>query len=67
MYIYRALLKYGHSKFSIEILEHCDSNCILKREQYYMDLLKPKYNILEIAGSPIGYKHTQEAIDKIRL
>ena len=32
-----------------------------------MDILKPKYNILKIAGSPLGHKHTQEAIDKIRL
>lgn len=30
----------------------------MAREQYYLDKLKPKYNILKIAGSSLGYKHT---------
>jgi group I intron endonuclease len=67
MVIYKALLKYGHSKFSLEILEYCDQNCVIKREQYYIDFLKPKYNILKIAGSFVGYKHTPEALEKLRL
>ena len=67
MSIYKALLKYGHSKFSLEILEYCDQNCLIKREQYYIDFLKPKYNILKVAGSPLGYKHTPEALEKLRL
>lgn len=67
MSIYKALLKYGHSKFSLEILEYCDLNSTIEREQYYIDLLKPKYNILKVAGSPLGYKHTQGAIAKISL
>lgn len=67
MSIYKALLKYGHSKFSLEILEYCDVNLTIEREQYYIDLLKPRYNMLKVAGSPLGYKHTPEAIAKIRL
>ena len=35
----KALLKYGHSEFRLDILEYCDSNEVLKREQYYLDLL----------------------------
>jgi hypothetical protein len=27
---------------------------VLVREQYYLDLLKPEYNILSVAGSPKG-------------
>jgi group I intron endonuclease len=65
MAICRALIKYGNSNFSLEILEYCDSKDCLKREQYYIDLLKPKYNILKIAGSRIGKKHSQETRDKI--
>jgi len=45
--IYKALLKYGYSKFSLEILEYCDPKDLTKREQYYLDLLKPNYNILK--------------------
>jgi len=58
--IYRALLKYGYSNFSLEILEYCDPNNTLAREQHYIDLLKPEYNILQKAGSSLGFKHTKE-------
>lgn len=43
--IYRALLKYGYSNFSLDILEYCEPNVLISREQYYIDILKPKYNI----------------------
>ena len=38
----------------------------MKREQYYLDKLKPVYNIVEKAGSTIGYKHTEETLQKMR-
>jgi len=41
--ICRALLKYGYSKFKIEILEYCEKEILLLREQYYLDLLKPSF------------------------
>jgi hypothetical protein len=31
-----------------------------------MDLLEPDYNILKIAGSCLGFLHTEESIEKIR-
>jgi group I intron endonuclease len=62
-----ALLKYGYSNFSFSVLEYCDPARVIEREQYYLDLLKPEYNILKIAGSSVGYKHTEEAIQKISL
>jgi hypothetical protein len=63
----RALLKYGFSNFSLEILEHCKKKeILLEREQYYLDNLKPEYNIAEIAGSTLGYKHTSESLAKMR-
>lgn len=43
--IYRALLKNGYSKFRLDILEYCDPDLVLEREQYYLDTLKPEYNI----------------------
>jgi len=42
--IYRAILKYGHSKFKLEILEYCESPCATFWEQYYLELLRPEYN-----------------------
>lgn len=50
--IHKALLKYGYSNFSLEILEYCNQRDIVKREQYYLDLLKPDYNILKKAYFP---------------
>lgn len=49
------------------ILEYCDKSvaCALKREQYYFDMLSPKYNILKKAGSSLGYKHRQQTKIKI--
>jgi len=58
--IYTAILKDGYDNFNIEILEYCDTNIILNREQYYIDLLKPKYNIALKAGSLLGFKHSLE-------
>ncbi len=56
--INRALLKYGYSNFSFSILEYCDKEMVIKREQYFIDLIKPEYNLLKIAGSSAGYKHS---------
>ena len=65
MLIYKALLKYGYSNFKLEILEYCEPSQILLREQHYLDLFKSEYNILKIAGSSLGYKHTTEALVKL--
>jgi len=52
--IYRAILKYGRDNFSLDILEYCKKNVLLEREQYYIDLLKPKYNILKVVNSRLS-------------
>nr|QJQ35508.1 GIY-YIG endonuclease [Fusarium begoniae] len=64
--ISRALLKHGHSNFRLEILEHCKKDVLYKREQYYMDMYKPVYNILKVAGSSLGYKHSPEVLMKLK-
>lgn len=56
--------KHGYSKFRLDILEFCDPCDVIKREQYYINLLKPEYNILKTAGSMLGYKHTEKALAK---
>jgi group I intron endonuclease len=64
--IYRSLLKNGYSKFSLEILEYCHAEKCLEREQYYLYLIKPEYNILKKAGSSLGFKHSAETKTKLR-
>lgn len=66
MIIYKALLAYGFKNFTLEILEYCDPSVLLEREQYYIDTLNPEYNILKIAGSRLGVKHTLDTIEKIK-
>ena len=63
--ISRALIKYGYSNFSVTILEYCDKSDLNLREQYYFDKLNPQYNILKIAGSSRGFKHSEETKIKI--
>lgn len=64
--ICKALLKYGYSGFKLEILEYCNESEVINREQYYIDYLNPEYNILKIAGSTLGYKHTEETLSKLK-
>lgn len=40
---------------------------MLKREQYYIDLLNPEYNILKIAGNLLGFKHSKETLAKMSI
>jgi len=65
MVINKALLKYGYSNFKLEILEYCDPKELTRKEQYYMDLLNPDYNVLNKAYSSLGYKHTESSLVKI--
>lgn len=67
MSIYKAILKYGYKNFSLYILEYCESNVLIKKEQYYIDLLKPDYNILKIAGYSLGFKHSKATITQMSI
>ena len=65
MLISKALIKYGYCNFILEILEYCDRSDATLREQYYLDLCKPEYNILKLADSTLGYIHTEETLIKL--
>lgn len=65
-FIYKALLKNGYSNFRLEILEYCDKADCVSREQYYMDTLRPFYNICSKAGSSLGRLTTNATRLKLR-
>lgn len=49
-----------------EIIEYCIPDNILEREQYYIDTLKPHYNICrQRVNNRLGTKHTEETIKKM--
>lgn len=61
----RSFNKYGESNFTFKILELVeDKTRLIPREQFYLDLLKPEYNICKVAGSTLGLKKTQESIKR---
>ena len=68
MIIYKALLKHGYSKFKLEIFEQCAlrTKDLVEREQYYIDTIKPEYNILNTAYSYLGFKYTKDSLVKIK-
>lgn len=43
--LYLNINKYGLKNFEFSILEECGKDKLLEREQYYIDKLKPEYNI----------------------
>lgn len=66
MLIVKALLKYGYSGFKLEILEYCNKNEVIEREQYYIETLNPEYNTLKVARSSYGFRHSKETLDRLR-
>ena len=61
-----ALIKYGHKNFRLDILEYCSETELVDKEQFYLDLLIPDYNILKSAYSLFGFKHSQKTIDMLK-
>lgn len=59
-YLQNSYNKHGEINFKFEILELCTSDCILDREQSYIDDLLPQYNMCPVAGNCLGYKHTEK-------
>lgn len=63
--IYSAILKYGYFNFQLEILEYCSKEFVINREQYYIDLFKPTYNLNYTAGSRLGSSHSEATKEKM--
>ena len=63
-YFNRALLKYGYSCFSLYVLEYCSNEDLIKREQHYIDLLKPDYNV-SLSASGVNFGETNHFFGKV--
>lgn len=66
--LYNALNKYGINNFAFLILQYCDpvEEICLGLEQSFLDLYKPAYNILKLAGSSQGFRHSPATILKLK-
>lgn len=66
IYLLRAFRKYGEQAFKFSLLERVtDLSILLAREQYWMDKLKNKYNLLPKAGNRLGFQHSLSTKRKI--
>jgi len=62
----KAWNKYGEENFTFRIIELvADKKNLLEREQFYLDSMKPVYNILKIAGSCLGVKRSKETCKRM--
>ena len=58
--------KYGENNFKFEVIDIIEnSNLLIRKEQAYMNILKPNYNICKIAGSILGIKRSEETKKKM--
>lgn len=69
-HLQNAYNKYGKDSFIFEVIENLEitdniKEDLLEREQFWIDNLRPEYNILLVAGSTLGYHHTEETKQKI--
>lgn len=67
-YLQNAYNKYGVENFKFEILLYCNSDELTRYEQYFVDRLKPSYNILiECVNTRKGIPCSEESKKKISL
>jgi group I intron endonuclease len=52
--------KYGKDSIVYEVIENCEVNELITREQYYLDTLMPDLNMVKTAGNCLGHKHSEE-------
>ena len=64
-HLQRSFNKYGKENFEFKILITCHPNLLIWYEQQFLDQWKPEYNSYKKAGSPIGFKHSEETKKKI--
>jgi len=68
IHLQRAYNKDGADSFKFEVIEYCEIEKLLEREDYWYDLLKPNYNFRNKATSNLGlkYKYTPESYEKLK-
>lgn len=59
-YLLSSWRKYGPSAFAFEVIENCEKSSLIEREQFWMDLENPEYNLSPTAGSCLGVRHSDE-------
>jgi len=65
-HLQRAFEKYGESAFTYSVLEQTEKvSQLVRREQHFLDRLKPEYNIAPMAGNLVGVRRSPETCRKL--
>ena len=62
--------KHGVENFEFYIIEECEREILIEREQFYIDYYRSYeqgYNCCPLAGNSLGFSHSEETRDKIRI
>lgn len=66
-HLQHAYNKYGEDSFIYSVLLFCEKENLILYEQRAINVYKPEYNILKVAGSSLGHKHSEETKLKMSL
>lgn len=71
VHLQHAWNKDGAENFGFSILEECNIDKLIEREQFWIDYTQcykaeKGYNLSPSAGSNLGFKHTKETIEKLK-
>lgn len=67
LHLQRSWNKHGKEKFLFEIIQLCPKEYLLKLEQWFIDNLKPKYNMCKIANSRKNIVISEETRKRLSL
>jgi group I intron endonuclease len=70
VFIQRVFNKLGKDKLTFSVLEYCEKEVLIEREQYYIDTYFDAFddkmmNICKVAGSQLGLKHSEDTKKKM--
>jgi len=65
-HLQRSYNKYGKKSLVFSLVEECSKEQLIKREQFFIDVLQPAFNMQPKAGSCLGVKRSEEFKRKMR-
>jgi group I intron endonuclease len=66
-FLQRAWEKYGEDAFTFRVIEECEPERCVEREQYWIDVLAPVFNMHLTARSPLGVNRSGATRAKLSM
>jgi len=65
-HLQNAFNKYGEKSFKVFLIEECTKENLQVREQYYIESLKPHYNIRTVVEGRWNFNHSEDTKERIK-